>query len=78
MIVNMTDDDAEAEPGESHSADDHDYESSGKSNDADLAEHPFLRSAAFDSIQAVAERQQQIVENALGDWRPERIAAAPE
>src|ERR1700730_12524826 len=65
MMVNMTDDDAEEEPGESHPADDQGDESSGECDDADLAEHPGFRSAAFDSIQALAEGQRQIMENAL-------------
>ena len=65
MMVNMTDDDAEEELGESHPADDQGDEPSGERDDADLAEHLGFRSAALDSIQALAEGQQQIVENAL-------------
>ena len=64
-MVNMTDDDAEEEPGESHPADDQGDESSGERDDADLAQHPGFRSAAFDSIQALAEGQRQIMENVL-------------
>src|SRR5580693_7916337 len=63
MMVNMTYDDAKEEPGESHPVDDQGDESSGERDDDDQVEHLGFRSAAFDSIQALAEGQRQIVES---------------